>query len=195
MIQTSFESSRYVSSFSSFFKTTQRLYAHTVFLVILLRKILTKNVCHGRSPRTTLTFGRSEHVVGSQAPSLACYDQEKCCVKEPNRWPQKLQWVFGTSKLGPSRKWRNNFVLFDSGSNERTKLLVTNVSLLFRMHVKDRKKQEIAFVQSTDVTFSLYNVDKSLGFVSLTWATDENFYYTLAQRYCSCKGQDVVAGA
>lgn len=49
---------------------------------------------------------------------------------------RKVQGVFGRSKFGPIRNFKNRLVLLDSGNQKNTKLWVAKVLLLFRMQVK-----------------------------------------------------------
>lgn len=45
-----------------------------------------------------------------------------CVIVKPDLWPWRVQRVFGTSEFGPSRNFKNIFVLFDGRSDKIMKL-------------------------------------------------------------------------
>lgn len=78
-----------------------------------------------------------------------------------------MQRVFERGKFGPSRRLGNSFVLLECERDKNTKLWITEIVLLFQMHVNNYgEEKNFAFVQYMDVTSLLDNLDRVLGYVS-----------------------------
>lgn len=86
----------------------------------LLQEESIENRCHEEDLQVTLTFVRSEYVLGGFVPSLEHYNGEICFIMELDVWPQKVQRVFVTSEFSPSRNLGKRPVLRDAGRDENT---------------------------------------------------------------------------
>lgn len=61
--------------------------------------------------------------------SLEGFNEERCFIRDPKSWSQKIQRAYGTHEFGPSRNMVNSFVLLQLGSEEKAKLSVLQILL------------------------------------------------------------------
>lgn len=102
-------------------------------------------------------------------------------MKELRSWPYETRRVCETDDLGPARNMLNRFVLLESGSEDKARLWVAKVILVFRMGMtRNGKEGELAFVQPMVCSPSHDNVDKVMGCGSLQKVTDDATDQTIA---------------
>lgn len=159
------------------------------------KEALTQNGFCGTDSNTALTCVSTRCVARDYVLSLHRCGQERYDTMEPNVRPQKLQRVFGSSKLGPSKNTGHSFGSHESRSDKNMTLCAMKLLFLLRIHKKKWKEQkEFAFERYKYATSLRDNVDRALGRVSIQWSRDEFSDYIVAQRGLGSRAYELNSG-